>query len=78
MRTITLAETKAHLSAVVDQVQAGEEIVVTKRGRAVVRIVPAASRPARGATWIDALASFVEAQPMTSASVVDLRAQDGY
>ena len=40
MRTLTLAETKSHLSAVVDQVIAGEEIVITRRGRPVARIVP--------------------------------------
>lgn len=32
MHTMTLAETKFHLSVVVDQVQAGEEIVITRRG----------------------------------------------
>ena len=39
MRTMTLAATKAHLSAVVDRIQAGEEVVITRRGRAVARIV---------------------------------------
>ena len=39
MRTLTLAEAKSHLSAVVDQVIAGEEIVITRRGRPVARII---------------------------------------
>lgn len=45
MRTLTLAETKAHLSAVVDQVVEGEEIVITRRGRPVARIVPERELP---------------------------------
>ena len=33
MRTMTLADAKARLSAAVDLVEAGEEIVITRRGR---------------------------------------------
>ena len=40
MRTLSLAKTKAHLSAVIDQVQAGEEFVITRRGKAVARVIP--------------------------------------
>ena len=42
-RTIPAAEFKAHCLALMDEVQAsGEEIVVTKRGKPVARILPAA------------------------------------
>ena len=44
MRTLSLAETKAHLSSVIDQVQAGEEIVITRRGKRVARIIPEQNR----------------------------------
>jgi len=44
MRTITLADAKARLSAVIDQVEAGEEVVITRRGKAVARIVAESGR----------------------------------
>lgn len=79
MRTMTLAATKAHLSAVVDRVQAGEEVVITRRGRAVARIVANRSVPATDTSWIDGLAVFVAAQPLADAdSVVAMRALDAY
>jgi prevent-host-death family protein len=33
-------EAKTHLSALLDKVHAGQEILITKRGRAVARLVP--------------------------------------
>lgn len=45
MSTYTLAEAKAQLSRLISLVEAGEEVTITKRGRAVVKIVP--SEPAR-------------------------------
>ncbi|MGH6916920.1 MAG: type II toxin-antitoxin system Phd/YefM family antitoxin [Geminicoccaceae bacterium] len=36
-------EAKTHLSALLDRVAKGEEIVITKHGRPVARLVPAAS-----------------------------------
>jgi len=65
MRTLTLAETKSHLSAVVDQVVAGEEIIITRRGRPVARIIPERERPAPdAAALIDDLRDFVLSQPL--------------
>ena len=46
MRSMNLADAKAQLSAVVDQVEAGEEIVITRRGKPVARIVAENSAPA--------------------------------
>ncbi len=40
MGTVTLAEAKTHLSHLLDQVAAGEEIVITRRGHPVARISP--------------------------------------
>ncbi len=39
MYTINLAEAKAKLSHILDQVEAGEEVVITRRGQPVARIV---------------------------------------
>ena len=38
--SIGLAEAKAHLSQVLDRVEAGEELVITRRGKPVARVVP--------------------------------------
>jgi prevent-host-death family protein len=40
MSSYTLAEVKAQLSRLISLVEAGEEITITKRGRAVAKLVP--------------------------------------
>ena len=80
MRIITLADAKAHLSAVLDDVAAGQQVVVTRRGRPVARIV-AEPAPHEGAAcaWVSGLRSFVEAQPKASGSAVaDMRDSERY
>lgn len=47
MRTYTLAETKAQLSRLITLAEAGEEITIPKRGRAVVKLVPSEPRLCR-------------------------------
>lgn len=73
MRTLSLAETKARLSEVVDQVLAGEEVVITRRGLPVARIVaePAHTAPALDAL-LDELRENVLAQPCQQHSAVTL------
>jgi prevent-host-death family protein len=41
----TLAEAKAHLSALVSQAERGEETIITRHGKPVAKLVPV--RPAR-------------------------------
>jgi prevent-host-death family protein len=38
MRTVSLAEAKAHFSELVTQVAAGEEVVITRHGQPIVRL----------------------------------------
>lgn len=40
MKTIAIVEMKAHLSAVLADVEKGEEIAITRHGRVVARLVP--------------------------------------
>lgn len=40
MSSISLAEAKTHLSSLIDRVEAGETIEITRRGRPAARIVP--------------------------------------
>lgn len=42
MAHIGAFEAKTHLSELLDRVEHGEELVITRRGRAVARLVPAA------------------------------------
>jgi prevent-host-death family protein len=44
---VNIYAAKTHLSRLVDQVNAGEEIVITRHGRPVARLVPAAAAQPR-------------------------------
>lgn len=73
MRTMTLADAKAHLSAVVDEVEAGEVIVITRRGRAVARIVAEPSTQRRDPTTVlAAQRRFLAGQPMLTETAAQL------
>lgn len=41
MRAVPVADAKAHLSALLTAVEAGEEVAITRRGRIIARLVPA-------------------------------------
>ena len=45
MQTVSLADAKAHLSKLIEMVEAGEEVTITKRGKAVVRLVANTAPP---------------------------------
>lgn len=47
MDTVNIHEAKTHLSRLIDRVEAGEEIVIAKRGKPVARLVPLQPVPAR-------------------------------
>lgn len=71
MRSMTLADAKTQLSAVVDRVEAGEEIVITRRGKPVARIVAEHAAPAYDASvLLRELRDFVKAQPRQAVSAV--------
>lgn len=45
--SVNVYDAKTQLSRLIARVEAGEEIILARNGRAVARIVPLASRPAR-------------------------------
>jgi prevent-host-death family protein len=51
-------DAKTHLSQLLDRVEHGEEIEITRRGRAIARLVP--SKPAPDANALHALARQVK------------------
>jgi prevent-host-death family protein len=59
MKTVNLHAAKTHLSRLVDEAVAGDEIVIAKAGKPMVRLVPVAPRGkrrgfgrGRGKIWI--------------------------
>nr|WP_296750342.1 type II toxin-antitoxin system Phd/YefM family antitoxin [Thioalkalivibrio sp.] len=76
MRTLSLAEAKTHLSSVLDQVQAGEEIVITRRGKRAARVVPERDFSAQDqAAILSELRTFLARQkPAKKAAVARVRA----
>ena len=61
MVTVNLAQAKTHLSELLDRVEAGEEVVITRHGRAVAHIRPAA--PLKHPLRLDDLAAFRGTMP---------------
>jgi prevent-host-death family protein len=47
MKSVGSSEAKTHLPRLLSQVQKGETITITKRGKPIARIVPAQEQPAR-------------------------------
>lgn len=46
MRTVAVADAKAHLSALLAAVEEGEEVAITRRGRIIARLIPDRPRSA--------------------------------
>jgi len=70
MNRINLAEAKAHLSELVDRVEAGDSIDITRRGKPVARLTAAT----KARTRIDAalLQSLTATMPPQAESAADL------
>lgn len=58
MSAYSVAQAKAHLSALLDQVARGESVTLTKRGKPVARIIPAEQRPEKPKLDLRALEQF--------------------
>jgi len=75
MKTATVADAKSRFSSLLAEVEAGEEVVITRRGRPVARLVP--EPPAAAVFDWEALRAWVEAGPSApGATVAELREQD--
>lgn len=71
MTTYTVAEAKAHLSELLDRVERGEEVVISRRGKPVARVsqVRAPKEPIDWAA-IDALRESVPFQEVPSVDII--------
>jgi len=63
MKTVNIAAAKSHFSSLLADVEVGEEVIITRRGKPIARIV--AEPPSAASTVFDlsALRVFVESQP---------------
>jgi prevent-host-death family protein len=77
---VSLAEAKAHLSELVDRVEGGESIEITRRGRPVARLT-AVARPRKpvDVAMLQALTESLPRQPQDAADLVrEMRDADRY
>ena len=78
METVNLADAKAHLSELVDRVEAGESIEITRRGKKVAQLTSiAAPRRKIDATQLRALTESMPRQAEGAAAFVRAM-RDGY
>jgi prevent-host-death family protein len=80
MRTVNVTDARTHLGKLLDQAQAGEEIVITRRGQPVARLRPIAdtSDAMAAAAALTALRlSIADRQPPFSATELERYRQDG-
>jgi prevent-host-death family protein len=76
---INLADAKAHLSELVDRVEAGESIDIRRRGKTVARLT-AAARPRKkvDAGRLRELTAALRKQPSSATLVREMRDGDRY
>ena len=70
MTEVSVAEAKAHLSALLDRVEQGEEIVITRRGKPVAR-VSGVRRTLEPIDW-EEIDRIRESMPFQEVSSVDI------
>lgn len=77
MRHVSVAEAKAKLSEILDGVIAGEEVIITRRGKEIARL--GSIEAPRGTFDFDALKARVLSMPEYQGnSVVEMRSGDRY
>ena len=73
MKAATVANAKSHLSALLAEVEAGEDVVITRRGKPVARLV---AEPASGGFGWSELRDWVSAPTTSGLTVAEIREQD--
>ena len=73
MKTATVANAKSHLSALIADLEGGQGVVITRRGKAVARLVPEPGPEGFG--WSE-LRKWVSAPASPGLTVAEMREQD--
>ena len=72
MSSVNLAVAKAHLSELISKVESGEEVVITRHGRPVARVVP--TTPVKQPVPLERLAALRKLlPPRKGSSAIELR-----
>ena len=75
MTDYSVADAKNHLPKLIDKALAGEEVIITRRGKPVVELKPTAARPARAKGMHEWLFERTRSRPsvgLTSVEILDL------
>lgn len=71
MKSVNLADAKAHLSELIDRVEAGDSIDITRRGKPVARLTTVAlPRKTIDAALLRSLTASIPPQTQTAADLV--------
>jgi prevent-host-death family protein len=70
MVTVNLVQAKAHLSELLNKVEAGEEVIITRHGRAVAQLRSVSRQ--RNPLMLDDLAAFRATMPSLRRPTVEL------
>jgi prevent-host-death family protein len=71
MGAYSVAEAKARLGEILTQVEAGQEVTITRRGQAVAAIVPIRARQRKAIDW-KAIEAFRRTLPKSKTSAAEL------
>jgi prevent-host-death family protein len=79
MGAFSVAEAKAQLSAIIEMVEAGETVTITKRGKPVVKLIPANALPIKPKMDLEELRRFRATIPPLKISGAEMirRMRDG-
>ena len=72
MEAFSVAEAKAQLSAIIEMVEAGETVTITKRGKPVVKMVPANALPIKPKMDLEKLRNLRALTPMMKTNSVEI------
>ena len=83
MKVVTICEAQHHLSKLMDEVEKGQEIVLTRRGKQVGKLVPIENsedpreKKIDWATWAMDQREYLDTLPMIEGSAIDAD-REGY
>lgn len=76
MKTTTVGKIQKNFAAVLKEIRAGEEIIVTKRGEPVARII--AMGPKKHIDWPDFYANAIEIKGKSVSEIVSEEREDRF
>ena len=70
-RSVSVADAKAHLSEILDAVEKGEHVEITRRGKPVADLVPKVKPRARiDIAWLESITAGMEPSDVDSVDII--------